>query len=213
MNPIDHLILGAPSYEAGLAYGKDCLGVEAKEGGRHGGLGTRNALVGLGPAQYLEILAPDADTDDRSPYRDGLERMPAPGLVGVMAACGDLDALADAGRAAGLQTPGPAPFSRTTPDGRTLNWRLLSFTRHPYGTAVPTFIDWAHTPNPAESLPADMSLAGFALAVQDVDGLRRVHEVLEFEADLERSETPHMKAVFTTPKGDVAIEGPILTFK
>ena len=45
------------------------LGITATVGGRHPTWGTRNALAALGPASYLEIIAPDHDQSSISGVR------------------------------------------------------------------------------------------------------------------------------------------------
>ena len=63
---VDHLVLGAPTLEAGIAWAEATLGVVPQRGGRHPQWGTHNALVSLGHGAYLEILARDpaaADAD------------------------------------------------------------------------------------------------------------------------------------------------------
>ena len=45
---LDHLIFGVPMLEDGVAQQERRYGVRAQTGGRHQGLGTHNALLGLG---------------------------------------------------------------------------------------------------------------------------------------------------------------------
>ncbi len=59
MAEIDHIVVGASSLEAGAAWLLQHLGVSPQKGGVHEGFGTHNMLLGLGPACYMEIIAPD----------------------------------------------------------------------------------------------------------------------------------------------------------
>ncbi|MCA3302339.1 MAG: VOC family protein, partial [Roseomonas sp.] len=59
MAEIDHLVIGAATLEAGAAYLERHLGTRPVPGGPHPGAGTHNMLLGLGPDQYIEIIAPD----------------------------------------------------------------------------------------------------------------------------------------------------------
>lgn len=56
---IDHLVVAAPTLEAGARYVRDMLGVEPEAGGAHARMGTHNRLLKLGETVYLEVIAID----------------------------------------------------------------------------------------------------------------------------------------------------------
>ncbi|WP_150045982.1 VOC family protein [Methylomonas rhizoryzae] len=56
---IDHLVVTAPTLEAGADYLRNLLGVEPVPGGTHPRMGTHNRLLKLGESCYLEVIAVD----------------------------------------------------------------------------------------------------------------------------------------------------------
>ena len=55
--PLDHLVWGGPNLQAEVQRLERLTGVQARLGGQHQGEGTCNAVLRLGPAMYLELIA------------------------------------------------------------------------------------------------------------------------------------------------------------
>ncbi|HYD09424.1 MAG TPA: VOC family protein [Acidimicrobiales bacterium] len=136
MAHLDHLVVGSADLDRGVAWVAERLGTAPVPGGSHEGVGTRNALLGLGPTQYLEVLALDPDQADvaRGPLAEEVAGCAEPRLLTLAVATTDL--------------PGdPVAMSRVRPDGVRLEW-ALSFTPTPL-----FFIDWRDSPHPTTTLP------------------------------------------------------------
>ena len=94
LSRVDHLVYASPDLDLGISRIKELLGVRAIPGGSHEGLGTRNALVSLGPNCYLEIIAPDpAQSEYFSPRPFGIDNLKSPSLMAWAAKGTNLDVL------------------------------------------------------------------------------------------------------------------------
>ena len=94
---IDHVIYAAEDLDLAAARIEAELGLTARAGGRHEGLGTHNRIVPLGRG-YLELLAvADPEEAARSVFGRGLLARLArdgDGLLGWVVAVDDIDAVA-----------------------------------------------------------------------------------------------------------------------
>ncbi|MDX2191839.1 MAG: glyoxalase superfamily protein [Gemmatimonadales bacterium] len=160
---LDHLVLGAPSLDEGVAHVERLTGMRARAGGRHPQWGTHNALIGLGVGAYLEIIAPDPSLPPPpGPRPFGLDALTAPRLVTWAARVPDLDARAERAAALGVPLGAPIEGRRVRDDGVPLAWRLTDPAVAPCDGLVPFLIDWGASPHPSASLTeASLDLVAF----------------------------------------------------
>ena len=204
---LDHLVLGAPDLAAGVRVVAALLGVTPASGGVHPTMGTANALLSLGGGVYLEVMAPAPGQAEPSGNGRQLAGLPGPTLGMWAARVADLDAVAAAARAAGLNPRDPIPGSRRTEAGDLLEWRMLFIDGHDFGTLVPFFIDWGATPHPSTTSPAGPRLTRFSVAHPRAAELRRIYEALGLDIDVADGPV-RMTAEIEGANGPAILAGP-----
>jgi glyoxalase-like protein len=204
---LDHLVYAVPDLAAAEAEFAAATGTTPAPGGRHVGRGTRNALVGLGPTSYLEIIGPDpeqpADPGVAVPF--GVDALTAPRLLTWAVHPADIAAAARASAAAGADLGPVAPMSRRTPAGDLLAWRLAAPHPAPFDGVTPFLIDWGATAHPAGApgLPA-VALRGLRATHPDPDGATAVLRALGLGLPV-RAGPPGLVALLDTPRGPVVL--------
>ena len=173
---LDHVIVAGPDLAASTALVSERTGVEPVVGGRHVGHGTHNALAGLGPGRYLEVLALDPSQEGGG-FGATIAHLNAPALHTWCARGGSAPEIAARIAAAGA-TPRRLPMSRLRADGSELAWELVFVDGHPYGTLVPFFVDWRGATHPSGALPPGLELERLELRHPDADGLRALLTLL-----------------------------------
>ncbi len=207
---MDHLLVGAPELEQGIAWLEARTGVRAIFGGSHPGLGTWNALASLGPNQYLEILAPDpAQPEVETFYVPGLRGFKEPRLA-TWAARADLGGDAfGGGPPTGLVVSERRSGSRIRLDGTKLAW-TLAFPAHiheaTFGGLLPFLIEWedlAH--HPGRSAPPGLTVRSLGFAGPRPDDLGAALRSLGIEASIVSTSTPSLRLELDTPAGVVVL--------
>ena len=144
---VDHLVYATPDLNAGIDTLERLLGVRATAGGQHPGLGTRNALIALGPSSYIEIIGPDPDqAKSKEPRRFGIDDLKVPTLVTWVAKGSLLERFAADARLHGVDLGEVQSGSRKRPDGVVLSWRYTDPRVVVANRIVPYFIDWGTSP-------------------------------------------------------------------
>ena len=201
---IDHLIVAGPSLDEAVAYVRDVLGVEPSPGGVHPEVGTRNALVGLGPGTYLEVIGPDPDQPEPElPRWFGIDDLTAPALVTWCARADDLEGARSALVRAGVD-PGPTSAGgRDRPDGVRLRWTVTDPRANRLSGVVPFLMDWGESPHPSDSLPHGCALLRLRLRHPRVDEVRAVADALSLPVEVASGAGPDVEAEVRTPGGRV----------
>lgn len=163
---IDHLVYAVPDLARAVVDIEERFGVAPSPGGAHVGLGTFNALLGLGGRTYLEIIGPDpAQSDPDQPRPFGIDDLDAPRLTAWCAAPSrPLEEVVQLARTSGYDPGDIQTMTRRRPDGVVLEWNLaVSTLADSEGGVLPFFIDWGRTVHPSESIPIGGTLVSLDL--------------------------------------------------
>ncbi len=203
---VDHLILGTPDLEATVSDLESRWGVRATAGGQHPGRGTRNALIGLGPRRYLEILAPDPlQPNPEGPRWMGIDALSAPRLVSWAARAASLEERVALAAARGIDLGGVHEGGRRTPSGASLRWRVTAVEGRPGNGVIPFFIDWGDSRHPADDVPHAATLLTFHAEHPEAESLCATLAALDLPLSVAKAEGAALIAVFETARGRVTL--------
>lgn len=203
---VDHLVYATPDLNRGVEEIEKLLGVRATPGGQHPGLGTRNALIALGPAIYLEIIAPDPEQPaPKAPRPFGIDGLKDSRLVAWAAKYANLEDLrARAARnrvSLGEVTSG----SRRRTDGVLLSWRYTDPRTVLADGLVPFFIDWGQSPHPAQTAAQGGSLVTLRAEHPDTQRVQSLLRALDLDIHVQSGARPALIATIETPRGVVEL--------
>ncbi|MCJ2066463.1 VOC family protein [Methylobacterium sp. J-088] len=208
---LDHLVVVAPDLAEGVAHIRDCLGLTMPEGGRHREMGTRNHLLRLGEAMFLEVIAVDPEAPAppharwfglSDPARVRADWESGRRLRGFVARTDDLDGVLAAdpnllGQAATMTRGGLSWRFGVRPDGA---W--------PADGAAPYVLDWGPRGSPARTMPdLGARLDALVLTHPDPDAARQLHTALGLAEppEIVQGDGPRWTARITTPSGSSAL--------
>jgi hypothetical protein len=207
---LDHLVVGAATLAAGIAFVAELTGAAPVQGGKHVTMGTHNALLRLGERAYLEVIAIDPgaakpahprwfDLDDVALHGELAE---GPRLIAWVARTPDLER-------ASAASPIALGTIRSFERG-DYRWRLTvpDDGRRPAKGIVPELIQWDVPVHPAERLPASgISLAQFGATHSDPAPVRAALTTLGLERTLSVAydRETRLLAMLRTPRGIIAL--------
>jgi hypothetical protein len=204
--PLDHLVWGGPDLEADIVRLEHLTGVRAAIGGQHRGEGTWNALLRLGPASYLELIAPDPRQPAPShPRWLGLDALTRPRLITWAAKADRLEQRTAAARAAGAHLGETRAGRRELRDGRVLAWRLTYPDPGPDGGLVPFLIDWGESQHPALTAPAGITVVELHGEHPEPAAVAARLAALGVELPVVAGPTAALVAALDTPRGRVVL--------
>ncbi|GLW09845.1 hypothetical protein Misp01_49740 [Microtetraspora sp. NBRC 13810] len=205
---LDHLVYATPHLAETVAELTEALGLRAAEGGRHLGFGTRNHLLGLGGASYLEIVGPDPEQEaPAEPRPFGIDGLTAAALVTWAVACPGIDEAVARARRHGHDPGEPRTMTRRTPEGDLLRWRLTMPDLLRHDGLVPFLIDWGTTRHPAAAGLPSAALLSLGGVHPEPARVRHDLAALGAELDLAEGPRPRLTAVLEGPAGRVTLTG------
>jgi hypothetical protein len=206
LSRVDHLVYASPDLDRGIADIEARLGVHATPGGQHPGVGTRNALVALGPATYLEILAPDpGQPAPPEPRTYGVDSVTAPRIAAWFVKGENLERLRSSAAAGGIPYGAIRSGSRKTPDGTLLAWHFTDPRVPVADNIVPFVIDWGTSPHPARTAAKGARLVGLRAEHPDAPRVQAMLRRLHVDLPIASGPRPLFIAVIDSPRGRVEL--------
>jgi hypothetical protein len=203
---IDHLVYATPDLDRGIQEIERALGVRATPGGQHLGRGTRNALVALGPASYLEIIAPDPNQPSpKDPRPFGIDELKRSRLVAWAVKGENLELLRKEATSNGVQLGEIRSGSRRRADGVELSWQLTEHSGPDVNAVVPFFIDWGTSPHPARSAAQGATLISLRAEHPDPGRVQLLLKHLGLDLRVTKGSSPTLIATMDCPRGRVEL--------
>jgi hypothetical protein len=206
LTKVDHLVYATHDLNRGVEEIEKILGVRATPGGQHPGRGTRNALITLGPAIYLEIIAPDPEQPPpKTPRPFGIDGLKESRLVAWAAKGSDLGRLRDEAARKGARLGEVLSGSRRRTDGVLLSWRYTDPQTVLADGLVPFFIDWGQSPHPARTAAQGASLIALRAEHPDAQRVQRLLNEFGLDLPVQTGATPALVALIDSPRGRVEL--------
>ena len=206
MDRVDHLVWSTPDLDAGIRQIEQLTGVRATAGGSHPGVGSRNALLSLGPRTYLEIIGPDPHQEAyRTPRVFQLDNISEPRLVTWAANTTDLANCADMSFSDGQSLGSLVAMSRQRADGVILEWEMTDPYIEVDDGVVPFLINWGETPHPSSGSPAKVQLTGLQIRHPDPAAVSDKLFKLDIEIAVTKASRAELVAVLDSPSGRVEL--------
>jgi hypothetical protein len=203
---VDHLVYATGELDRGVAEIEQLLGIRASLGGRHRTWGTRNALAGLGPRCYLEIIAPDPEHSPSAGARPfGLDGGGPSRLVGWAANATDLEQLRAAASRRGVTLGDVLSGSRQRPDGTILSWTLTDLCCVVADGVMPFFINWGRSEHPASAAPKGATLKSLRAEHPDANQVREMLRGFGLQLPVTAGSVPALVAEIDCPNGRVSL--------
>ena len=204
--PVDHLVYATTDLSTGVNEIERLVGVRATPGGKHTGRGSHNALLSLGRAMYLEIIAPDPDQPDpEHPRPFGLDTLREPRIVGWAMRTTDIERAVAEARSAGYDPGHIISMTRAKPDGMELRWQLTSHPHLPGDGLVPFLIHWEPGDHPSRTSPGGCALVDLEAEHPHSETVQPMIDALGIDLQVTEGGRPALIATIECPRGTVVI--------
>jgi len=199
---VDHLVYATSDLERTSDELEQRFGVRASPGGQHPGRGTRNVLLAIGPACYMEIVGPDpAQTPPVNPRWFGVDGLDGPRLVAWAAHATNLSHVVSDASRRGVHLGTVDVGWRKRLDGLDLIWQYTDPTTVVGDGLVPFFIDWGASPHPSATAAVGPRLVDLHGEHPDPEWILGMLGALGIPMRVTRGASPSLVATLNTPDG------------
>lgn len=206
MKKIDHIVYAVPNLEKAIQEMSKRLGVQVTYGGQHKSEGTHNALVNLGNACYLELLAIDKSNTDISHARwMGIDNINTPQITRWAIKSTDLKQDAAILKKANANMGEIKEGSRKKTDGTTLTWALAMPLAQPLVEILPFMVDWKDSVHPTEHMPDVCKLVELQATHPQPKMLLPILKELGVAINLIQGKKATLRVILDTPNGRVKL--------
>lgn len=203
---VDHIVYAVEDLDSGIACIEHQLGIRPVLGGKHKAWGTHNAILSLGDAVYLEVIAPDPELTPPPSGPPSVFRALGAGRITTWAAKSrDIAKTHTLANRAGIHLGETVNGSRMRDDGTKLNWSLTNPFTVVMDGLVPFFIDWGDSIHPSVHAPRGCRLIRLGAESPTPDELRKVFLDLNVPIEVHEGPVPALFAQIDTPTGEVTI--------
>ena len=200
---IDHIVYGVPDLNEGIKYIEEFFGVTPSIGGKHLSKGTKNALLNLGDACYLEILTVDRENREFTGNRwMGIDSIDSPRIIRWALKSEDINTdsrtLSVHSSEHGVIEGG----SRQTTDGRLLQWQMTLPTTSAQVDVLPFITDWSKSAShPTDALEEHCRLQRIVLSHPSPSTLQKILFNLGLDVEIDQNDAEQIAIQVETPNG------------
>ena len=207
---LDHIVLATPDVQASVEEIAAATGIRAELGGHFQGRGVYNHLLALQDNAYIEIIGPDPNqSDHEGPLPFGMQNFGDRGAHVPHWCCKAGDTINErtaAAKAAGFDIGEVRPLGRVLADGTRLDWHLTIADWPPLlGGLVPFLIDWGDARHPSTTAVSGVQLVSWHGEHPNPAEVRRAHEAMGVELEVQEAAEPALVAVLEGPNGQITL--------
>lgn len=204
---IDHMVYCVPHLDSAIEHFKKAFGIEASIGGQHLLQGTHNAIIKVGPASYLELIAADPSNLNIQTSRwMGVDLISEPRLtrwcLASQTISRDIQDLQNYNTQLGEIVEG----QRMTTSNKLLKWQMSKPLSTPLIEPAPFLIDWSKSStHPVKNLTQVCTLESIEIQCMNNLEVEKLFEKWDLKKYYTEADSNSIKARFIGPKGPFSL--------
>ncbi|MEL7222648.1 MAG: VOC family protein [Bacteroidota bacterium] len=205
---IDHIVYAVPNLEEAINWFENRSGIRPIIGGKHAKQGTKNALVNLGDACYLELITVDTEnTNINTPRWMGVDLLNGQSKTTRWSLkSNDLESDSQIIKAYDPEMGVIHQGQRQTTTGQLLRWQMTLPLAHPQVELVPFMTDWQHSDfHPTDKMEEQCQLLALSLYHPKAASIQPTIDALQLDMKVQQKEQIAIELSLATPKGVVNI--------